>query len=312
MVKIRNKRKLKWCLKRYHKKEIKQKWLSKYLGITTRRFRQIYSEYKKNTEIPVIGGNMGRPRKQVPAEWLEIIKREWNEDRLNALYLEKVIYHRHKIRIPHNTIHRIMLGEGFAREEESKKKRRKSWIRYERKHSLSAVHLDWHESKVIPGKQVCVVLDDASRKILSGSELDHATAENSVEILKEAVERYTPIYSIRIGSSISDHGTQFYSDKRNKKGGANHPFENFLIIQEIEQILCGVNHPQTNGKEEKWFDFYERHRKRFNSLEELIDWYNKRPHGSLNLRRAESPNEAFIRKMPPECWFWITKDLFKW
>jgi len=86
----------------------------------------------------------------------------------------------------------------------------------------------------------------------------------------------------------------------------------YLNIQEIEQILCGVNHPQTNGKEEKWFDFYERHRKRFNSLEELIDWYNKRPHGSLNLRRAESPNEAFIRKMPPECWFWITKDLFKW
>ena len=113
MVKIRNKRKLKWCLKQYHRKEIKQKWLSKYLGITTRRFRQIYSEYKESTEIPVIGRNMGRPRKQVPAEWLEIIKKEWNEDRLNALYLEKVIYHRHKIRIPHNAIHRIMLGEGL-------------------------------------------------------------------------------------------------------------------------------------------------------------------------------------------------------
>jgi len=49
-----------------------------------------------------------------------------------------------------------------------KSKRRKPWIRYERKHSLSMVHLDWHTSNH-DGKKVnvCVVLDDSSRILIN-------------------------------------------------------------------------------------------------------------------------------------------------
>lgn len=80
-----------------------------------------------------------------------------------------------------------MLELGFAKHEKSKQKRRKPWIRYERKHSLSAVHMDWHESKV-NGKQLCTVLDDASRKVLAAGEFDNATEEKSLEVLKKAIE----------------------------------------------------------------------------------------------------------------------------
>ena len=54
-----------------------------------------------------------------------------------------------------------------------KSKRRKPWIRFERKHSLSMVHLDWHTS-IHGGKKVfvCVVLDDSSRRIFAGGEFD--------------------------------------------------------------------------------------------------------------------------------------------
>ena len=100
--------------------------------------------------------------------------------------------------------------------------------------------------------------------------------------------------------------------KETNMGRADHFFENFLKEQGVRQILCGVNHPQTNGKVEKWFDFYEKHRGRYGSFGELLDWYNNRPHGSLNLRFAESPNQAFIRKMPQECWFWVARELFNW
>ncbi len=79
-----------------------------------------------------------------------------------------------------------------------------------------------------------------------------------------------------------------------------------------EYILCGVNHPQTNGKYEKWNDFYKNHRGRFENLRDLIEWYNNRPHGSLNLRRAETPNKAFIRKIKPELWFGFATKLFGW
>ena len=189
---------------------------------------------------------------------------------VNALYLERAVSFYQKVRIPHNTIHKIMLEKGYAKEQESKKGRRKPWIRYERAHSLSAVHMDWHESRAVQGKQVCVVLDDASRKVLSGGEFDNATEENSVLLLKEALQSCRQAYNLGIRECISDHGTQFYADKRDRQGEANHLFEEFLRTEVVRQILCRVKHPQTNGKEEKLFDFYEKHRGRYDSLAELI------------------------------------------
>jgi hypothetical protein len=36
-------------------------------------------------------------------------------------------------------------------------------------------------------------------------------------------------------------------------------------------------------------------------VDELVTWYNsKRPHMSLNLDAIETPDQAFIRKMPEE------------
>jgi putative transposase len=54
------------------------------------------------------------------------------------------------------------------------------------------------------------------------------------------------------------------------------------------------------------------HRGRFSSLDDLIEWYNDRPHGALNLRRAETPNEAFIGRMHPEVWLGFAVRLFEW
>ena len=62
------------------------------------------------------------------------------------------------------------------------RKEEKNGIRYERKHSLSAGHMDWHEPS--GGPRVCAVLDDASRKILAGGEFANATAENSIKLIK--------------------------------------------------------------------------------------------------------------------------------
>jgi putative transposase len=309
MVKIKNKRKLKWCLKNYNSGKITQKWASQYLKITPRRFRQINTQYKCTENVPEIGINIGRPKKQIPDNWKSVIKQEYEKDRLNALYLEKTIYARYKIRIPHNTIHSVMLESGFAREQESKQKRRKPWIRYERKHSLSAVHTDWYENKST-GKQICTVLDDAARKILAAREFDNATEENALIVLKEAMERTMHLYPL--GSVICDHGSQFYANKRDKKDHADHAFEKFLMDNGIKQILCGVNHPQTNGKLEKLHDFYRVHRQRFDSMDKLVEWYNNRPHGALNLRRAETPNQAFVRKMRPEVWMGFAVKLFDW
>src|SRR5208337_3732844 len=77
-----------------------------------------------------------------------------------------------------------------TKHEESKQKRRKPWIRYERAHSLSLVHTDWHHCE--NGKYLCAVLDDASRKILAAGEFDNETTENAIAILKKAYDECKP------------------------------------------------------------------------------------------------------------------------
>jgi len=308
MVKLKNKRRLGWALKQYKKEKSKQTDLAQFLRITPRRFRHLYSKYECNGEVPVIGKNLGRPRKEVTLEHQEIIVQKYFKYCLNALYLEKVIFAENHIRIPHNTIHKVLISKGLAKEEPNKQKRRKAWIRYEREHSLSAGHLDWHEPG--DGKKICVVLDDASRKILAGGEFEAATEENSIKLVEEVIEKYGYIQVLR--ESITDHGTQFYANKRDKDGKAEHGFEKCLEEHGIKHILCRYKHPQTNGKVEKWFDLYRVHRKRFPTFEEFIEWYNSRPHGSLNLRRAETPEMAFWRKMPIEYYYGLAAKFFRW
>lgn len=53
-------------------------------------------------------------------------------------------------------------AEGLAQENLKKQKRQK-WVRYERKHSLSAGHIDWNEWDGTRIK-VCMVLDDTCRR----------------------------------------------------------------------------------------------------------------------------------------------------
>lgn len=56
---------------------------------------------------------------------------------MGARRLEKILDQDYGIHIPHNRIHRILLKNNMAKENEKKKKPRKKWIRDERKHSLS-------------------------------------------------------------------------------------------------------------------------------------------------------------------------------
>jgi hypothetical protein len=92
----------------------------------------------------------------------------------------------------------------LAAENKRKKMRRKPYIRYERDHSLSAVHLDWHTSK-INGKEVCVVLNDSSRFILAGGEFDGATGETSIELVRKVLEDYGKFGKSERSSQIMDH-----------------------------------------------------------------------------------------------------------
>jgi putative transposase len=71
-----------------------------------------------------------------------------------------------------------------------------------------------------------------------------------------------------------------------------------LKENKIKQILCRVRYPQSNGKIERWFECYDRHREAYKSKEDFLHWYNDlRPHRSLKFDILETPSQAFIRKL---------------
>jgi hypothetical protein len=81
----------------------------------------------------------------------------------------------------------ILKEAGRALPQLSKQKRRK-WVRYEREHSMSLWHMDW--------KQLwncawwIAVMDDASRLIMNHAIFQQATAENTIQVLKQTIAKY--------------------------------------------------------------------------------------------------------------------------
>jgi putative transposase len=221
-------------------------------------------------------------KKELDDDSRNLILQIHKKQNLGTRRLEKVLEFKYGKHIPHNAIHRVLLEEGLANENTKKKKRRKPWIRYERKHSLTAVHLDWHTSNV-NRKEACIVLDDSSRCILAGGEFDAATAENSIELIREVLENFEVIR--RIEKVITDRGSQFYANKKDKNGNSESSFEAFLKESDIKHIKARVKHPQTNGKIEKWYDLYEKHRSKFENFDKFMNWYNTvRFHESLDTK----------------------------
>lgn len=298
-----NQKKIRWII-RHMETGLNSDAVARSQKISRRRVQQIYKRYKETNIVPVLH-KPGRKSKRLADKRIELINKAYDEHKIGPIALEKMIQKEHKIHIPHNAIYKHMLRRGLIQENPNKKKQRK-WVRYERKHSLSLVHTDWCEYK---GKRVVAFLDDASRNILSCMEFDDATTKNTIIALNKAIEFVEPYGKIE--QLISDHGTQFTANKKDKKGRSEHRFEQYLKEKDIEQLFARVKHPQTNGKMERWFVTYKQHRTRFDKLEKFVAWYNdKKPHMSLNFNKAETPSEAFVRKMRTEVWFGFAKHWF--
>lgn len=253
--------------------------LSRQYEISISRVYQLKRKATISGVYPEIGKRVGRPRKPLREYEINSIKECFKEFKLSASLLRPIIKAKYGIDINHNRIHRILSESGFVKQME-KKIRKKPWVRYERDHSLTAVHMDWLEDKE-RGVWVCAVLDDASRRILAYGEFSNATAENTILLLRQALE-YGKIREI-----ITDQGPQFISDL----------LREFCEENQIKQIFGRINHPQTNGKIERWYGLYRQKRHLFDSLKEFVYWYNNvKPHLSLNFEELETPAQAFRRK----------------
>ena len=276
------------------------------MKISRRRVQQIWKSYKEQKQEPTVGENMGRPRKPFDEREARVVGEAYELFRFGVRMLEVVVRKVFKTRISHNRIHMYLKAAGRAHEDPKKKGRRK-WVRYEREHSLSAGHIDWHESGWSDLK-VCIIIDDASRMILAGGEFENINTENSKLVVDELVERFWWLCPMR--ELIFDHGAEFGAHRVHQDGKWDSEFKRHIEKNGIKPILARVKHPQTNGKLERWFGEYQRHRLAFSSFEQFRDWYNNRPHGSLDFEHLETPEKAFRRKMRLEMYFAIGHRLF--
>lgn len=122
---------------------------------------------------------------------------------------------------------------------------------------------------------------------MAACEFNNANEENTIFLLHQAIltNEVSP-YIL-----LSDKGTQFYNSKRNKKGERTFS----LFEQELEELgidfwTARRNHPQTNGKQERWFGSMKARFKKHpeESLPDFVEWYNeKRIHHALGYKTPE-------------------------
>lgn len=285
-----NQRKINWVMKELEKKELSVNHIAKVQGITARRVRQL-REYKDKTgEVFSLKVERETCLKPLKYEEICIIHDAREKYKFGSTLLERIIDKEYKVHIPHNRIQDILEIGGFA-VPLNKKVKRKDWIRYERKHSNSMWHTDW--TQLDDGRWFIAFEDDASRKIMSWGIFDNATSEHSVEILKRGIEINGKPRAMLTGRDI-----QFYATEAEGKKQGKTVFQFFLEDQGIKHIVGRVNHPQTNGKQERFFGTVKSKLHEFKSMDDLIQWYNDiRPHMSLDFDNLETPSQAFVRKM---------------
>jgi len=263
--------------------------------VTRRRVEQLWQTYRKTGLIPTLK-KPGRPRSSRDLKEATMILEAYDQHSLGAVNLERIINTKLGVHIPHNRIHEVLRMNSKATPQPSKQQRR-TWVRYERTHSMSLWHMDWKQ--LTTGEWFLAIMDDASRFIVAYGVFPQATTENTLTILKQAIAKYG--YPDEI---LTDRGSQFYANEGERKEKGVSQFERYLAEQGIKHILCRVNHPQTNGKLERFYGVLEDkmiRRAQIATIPEYIHWHNEiKPHMSLNWENLETPIQAFHRKLPED------------
>lgn len=226
--------------------------------------------------------------------------------KLNLKFINQVIEIRKKDDYGKEKIHFVLSRKGFAVSQRQiqrildeqgltepcpKRRGQRGYVRFQWPISNCMWHIDWSKHN---GVWYCSFIDDRSRKIMAVEKFANATENNVLFLLYQAIlsNEVCPVII------LSDKGTQFYNSKKNKKG--KRPLS--LFEQELKQLgiefwTSRRNHPQTNGKMEKWFDTMKKRFKKHpeETLKEFVKWYNEeRIHHALDYK---TPEEVYKEKL---------------
>jgi transposase InsO family protein len=279
-----NKKKIKWIVREVERRE-KGLWtIAQIQKITPQHVCKVYRKYK-NDENPKLK-KPGRKARPITKEEKELVIKTHKEYLASATMIEQLLDEKGK-HINHNRIHKILLEAGLAKPNPKKKKKRK-YKCYERKHSLSLVHTDWAEYK---RRKFIMFEDDASRFILAHGEFSSANKENSIKVFKQSLKHG------KFKLLHSDNGSVFRANKQEGKKEGEADFQKEVKDKGIKQTFTRVRYPQGNGKMERLVGTIKQLWRQLGSLDKAVWHYNyKRPHSGLTNGKLRTPHQAFRDK----------------
>lgn len=259
--------------------------------VTRKTVWEIQKKFKAKGCLALEDNKGGRPFEPLNPKFYQLIVDEWQSNRCGARKLHAIIK-RKGFSVSKRKIEQVLIKEGLQKPNLKKQKPR-SYKRYEWPMPNYMWHTDWHviKSEQLKGQNILVYIDDCTRKIM-GYTIGAMNTKNSIFALYKAIAKHNVVpYCLN-----SDRGVQFFPNKRDKNGKAVHKFQEELEELGICFIPSKARHPQTNGKNEKFFHILDREfDDRFESIDEFIDWYNsKRLSEALNYF---TPNEAYKKRI---------------
>ncbi len=250
---------------------------------------KLAAKYKKEGKEAYKAKKAGRPKQPLNANFvkkvIEIRKRDdYGKEKIHF------VLKRNGFSVSQRQIQRILDEQGLT-DPCPKRRGQRTYVRFQWPISNFMWHCDYSQYQ---GKWYITFIDDRSRKIMAAAEFDNANEKNAIFLLHQAIlTNEVSLYII-----LSDKGTQFYNSKKNKKGERTLS----LFAQELKELgiefwTSRRNHPQTNGKQERWFGSMKQRFKKHpdESLQDFVKWYNeKRIHHAL---AYDTPEKVYWEKL---------------
>lgn len=275
------KEKKEWIIRQKKKEVLSTKSIADAQGVTRRSVERIWKSYQENGAAALSSKQIGRQEIELPfavkQQIIDLRKEGHGIHRIEGLLKLRNLH------VSHNKIHKLFKRMNLV-VPEPKKGKRKSYVRWERKHSNSLWQTDfcWVEKL---GCWLCAWLDDHSRFVPVAQYLTEATTNNVISLFEKAAEQYG--YPAQ---TLSDRGAQFYAVR-----GGESRFVEHLQSRGVEHIYSSVKKPTTCGKLERFWGTHNTERWNFSSLEKFLNFYNhQRPHMSLDYL---TPYDVFVRDM---------------
>lgn len=277
------------------------------IGVTPRHVRRLLAKFRI-TGTSHVPQQPGRPEQRPSVEEIQLVLDEYERAPQGVTRVAMNLRVNHDI--SYQKVYRIMKDNGLVISSTAKSRKRK-WVRFERKHSNSLWHTDWHSMKDprMKGLNLVTFLDDASRCVTGVGLFTEATSKNVVSVLIDAIAKFgTPAAILSDnGSCFVGAGGRHSKDKDGKRtkvpSGSWQPttFEAELLDRDVVLIDSRPYRPQTNGKIERFHRTLEEEIKHYKSLAEYIEYYNERRlHWSLDIQNRQTPLMAFHDKQASE------------